>query len=148
MLSLNAVCAVNTGSYGSPVWVAQTWIKDLKLPLDFDKHESSMRGTGGVKTNQPTLLDITVSGSGMWLPGDTQFSNFMTRHMGRTPIEYAFADQAVANSGCRYVRATCCSFKADRNENLGENLTCDFELGLSAFNADGTVATAPSLVTT
>lgn len=145
MLGLNANTYVNTGSYVSPVWVALIFIKDLKVPLDFDKHESSMRGTGGIKTNEATLLDIPISGSALYIPGNAQFANFMVRHAGRIQAEYAFADQAIVTSGCRYVRATCGSFKFDESQNLAENVMADFELGPSAFNADGTLAVAATL---
>lgn len=146
MLSLNAFAYVNTGTAGSPVWVAQTWLINVKLPFKFDKADSSTRGTGGTKTNEAALLDPTCSVTGLWLPADAQFAARLTDAANRTAREFAIADQAIANTGCKYVRMYATWFSFEEGQELDNNITVDAELGPS--NPLGTSFAAPTLNTT
>ena len=146
MLGLNAKKYRNSGTSSSPVWVEETWVKDLKVPIQFDKADSSTRGTGGTKTNEAALLDIPVSGNGLYLPAVTEFATILANAVSRTPMEFAFADGNISTTGTKYIRAYCTYFKFEEGQELEGNQTIDFELGPS--NPVGTTFAAPTLNTT
>lgn len=146
MLSLNAIMAVNSGSAGSPTWTGtQTWIKDLKASLSFDKADSTTRGTGGVKTQEPSLADIGISGNGMYLPADTQCAAFVAAAWARTIREYAISTGPIATAGSVYIRAYCGIFKLEADQQLSENQRFDFELAPASPAANGTTFAAPTI---
>lgn len=147
-LGLAAITYLNTGSSGSPVYVQQSYIKDLKLPVDFDKAESSSRGTGGIKTNEPALADIPVSGTAVYNPNDAQCKLFISNAFNRVAAEYAFATGPIATAGTQYVRAYCSIFKVDQSQNLSENQMFDFELSPSSPSLNGVTFANPSWNTT
>jgi hypothetical protein len=132
MLGLNAVAAVNSGTAGSPVWVAQNYIKDLKIPLKMDKHESSTRGSGGIKTNEPTLLDITVTATCFYQPSDAQCATLLSDMVNRTAREWAFGDGPILTTGTRWIRAYCSTFGFEESQNLDENQVFDTEISPSS----------------
>jgi len=54
LVGLDCKCYLNTGSYGSPVWLEITIIQDLSLALDKGKAEATPRGNTW-KMTQPTI---------------------------------------------------------------------------------------------
>src|SRR5581483_8840149 len=128
MLGLSAVFALNTGSYGSPVYSGVTETRDLKLPADFKPADSSTRGMGGYATKEPTLTDLSVQGQLLYNPSDsTVFAALMAAAYGKTPVEVAVADGPIATSGTSYLRFTGKFGKWEKGEELENVQMVDFE---------------------
>ena len=94
----------NAGTYGSPSWVALTIVTDASLNLDRDKAEVKARFSV-FKESVPTLIGAQIE---FEMLADTSIAGYdalRNAFINGSIVDLAFADQALATSGCEYFRA-------------------------------------------
>jgi hypothetical protein len=93
----------NTGTYGSPVWSLINIATDVNILADKSMAEVKARLSTIVK-NLPAMKTLGIE---FTILGDTSVTDYDTlrdAYMNDTMIEFAVADQPIANSGCEYYR--------------------------------------------
>jgi hypothetical protein len=107
---------------GSPAWNLVDNVRDLTGPDSFSEADVSRRASGRKQT-EPALRDISIEWEMVYDPSDAGFAEIQTVYYGRTMIELALANEAIATSGAEYLRVECKIVKFERNEALeGANL--------------------------
>ncbi len=118
----------NTGSHGSPTWVAVTAFKDLDGTSTRTKWDASRRAMG-IKQYGPGMLDFQISGSLVWKPADAgSCAAIRDAHFNGTSIDMAFASGNIATPGTEYWRAEWLVEKFKRGEKLEEGVMVDVDL--------------------
>jgi hypothetical protein len=117
-LGMNAKLYRNSGTYGTPVWVEVTDVKDLKMTLEAGEGDVNTRGNAGWEAVAPTLKKVSIEFGMVYDPTDTNWTALHTAWLASTPIEFAVADGVIATTGTQYFRATCAILKFDQDEAL------------------------------
>jgi hypothetical protein len=69
-LYFNDILTGGAGTISVPVWVELDIIKDATLNIGYAEADTSNRGSGGIETAEPTLLQVSVEGNLQWLNDD------------------------------------------------------------------------------
>lgn len=94
----------NAGTYGTPSWTLITLAQDVTLALGKVMAEVKARlstWTMSVPGQKTCALDLAILGD----PSIAAHDVFRDAYVADTVMDMAFADQAIANTGCRYFRA-------------------------------------------
>jgi hypothetical protein len=127
-IGLECVASRNSNTYASPVWVTIGIARDVKVGFTKGEGDVSKRGGGGFKMVRGTLTDLPVT---MQIVKDTADANWLALRLAcvsRTPIDFAFTDQAIANSGATGYRAIYEVMKFEDGEPLDGAAMTDVEL--------------------
>ncbi len=112
----------NASIRATPSWTIITNVRDLTGPDSMGEADVSRRASGR-KQSEPTLRDISFEWEMVYDPSDAGFVEIQTVFYGRTMIELALANEAIATSGAEFLRVECKITKFERNEALeGANL--------------------------
>jgi hypothetical protein len=103
-------------------------VKDVTIPLEDDKAETSTRGNNGFKSYLQGLTDASITIAMVYDPADLDFAALMKAKMTKTPIALAFLDGDKATVGVQGLWADFSVFKAEKGEPLGEAQTMTFEV--------------------
>lgn len=97
----------NTGSWGSPTWVAQK-VRDLKFTdkpaAMFDSSDRSI----SINTKIPTRVEWALEFEFIWDASDTGLAAIVTAAQAGTGVELLVTDDAVATTGTKGLRAEWC----------------------------------------
>ncbi len=131
-LGIKAKILVNTGSFGSPVWVALSGISDLSLNPAWDKAEGSTRGSR-LKKYAKTLLDLSISGKIKVDETDTSgYLLFLTALHSDTVLDVLILDgnptDTTLTGTLQGYRFEAHVIKGEQAQGLGEVLFDSFEL--------------------
>jgi hypothetical protein len=94
----------NTGTYGVPVWTEIDEIGDLSLEDAFSMAEIRTRSSNFVRT-KPSRRTVALEFPYLYKANSTVFDALRAAYWGKTSIEVAAMDQAVATSGAEGLRA-------------------------------------------
>lgn len=70
-------------------------LKDVEVPAEFEKFDSTTRGSGGIKTVLPTLLDVSIDLPMLYDVSSNGFTELFTAALDRTSIPLLVADGPV-----------------------------------------------------
>ncbi len=138
-VGLNCHTYRNTATFGSPVWVDMTGIKDTSLTITVDKAEATAR-VSGYKRYAAALISAPFTFN---LLADCSFAEYDVLRaavIARTISDFAFANFPIASSGTEYWHADYLLFSWKRGEPLEECATIDVE-GDLAYSANAPVWT-------
>lgn len=93
----------NTGTFASPVWTLVDNCQDLKRAMSRSEAELNSRKSTDVM-KEPGLKEKVFNFSMINDETDTNFTGLRTAEEGRTVVEFAFANGAIATSGTTYTR--------------------------------------------
>lgn len=97
----------NTGSWGTPTWVAQK-VKDLKFSDKPAGMFDTSDRTTSVNTKVPTRFEWSISFDFIHDSGDAGLMALVTAAQLGTGIDMAVTDDAIATSGTRGYHAEWC----------------------------------------
>lgn len=126
VLGLNCHIFRNTGTYGSPVWVAYDNVEDSKLAINADEADATTRANGGWGASEPAILRAGVEFSSVWDHADVGQQIFVTAFTGRTSLDLAVIDGASSGGGSQGLRALYKVFKMERGEPIAGLAAVDF----------------------
>lgn len=118
VLGLSGVLHRNTGTYGSPVWVAIGAIGDLDMPIEAEEADATTRNSGGFEQVLASIKKASIEFDMKYDTTDTNWSALLTAFMAGTPIEFLALDGPVATTGSQGLRVTCVVTKHGRSEKL------------------------------
>ena len=127
-IGLECVMSRNTSTYGSPVWVTVDIARDVKIGISKGEGDVSRRGGGGFKMTRGTLIDGSVTVQFVKDTANASWLAFRTAFYGRTAMDLAFTDEAIATSGATGFRAIYEVMKFEDGEPLDGAATTDVEL--------------------
>lgn len=105
-IGLSAKSYRNTGTFGTPVWVAVDNVQDLTLGDNMEDADTSVRGGGGFATSEPTLRNLDLTFTMINKPGtNAEFEAVLDAYTARTPLDLAVMDGVITTPGQRGVRA-------------------------------------------
>lgn len=125
-LGFNCKMFRNTGTWGSPTWVAVPLVRDLKVSGNFAEWEATVRGSGGNAQAEPTELAWSAEGQLLWDPSDASMTAIVTAAMARSSVDIALLDGAASGASSQGVRALWKFFKFERGEELKNGVVIDF----------------------
>jgi len=123
-IGLNANLYRNTGTYGSPTWVAVTNVKDLTLGIKKAEADVSTRGNNGWEAIVETLKKGDISFGMVDNPADAQLQAISAAFFANpsTPIEFAIMDGAMTDVNSQGLRALFSIIEFSREEKLEEGI--------------------------
>lgn len=127
-LGLNCHIFRNTGTYGSPTWVAYDNVEDVKLSIDADEADATTRAGGGFGASEPAILNASVDFTSIWDHADTGQQLFVTAFTGKTSMDLAVMDGASSGAGSQGLRALFKVFKMERGEPIKGLASVDFSV--------------------
>ena len=134
----NCFLYVNTGSFGSPVWLAIGTARDVKLPDAFTAPDASIRGDGGLAAVVLALRKIGLEFQVLWNTGATEFATLHPNYLAGTVTEFLALDGPVGSgSGSQGPRFTGYMTSFERNEPLEGSVVADVKV---ERNPGGTVS--------
>ncbi len=107
----------NTGTYLSPVWTEITTVKDVTFNLTKGDADGSSRASSW-KGHLPTLKDMSLEYEILRTRLRTDCDALRDAFLNDTILDVAVADQAIATSGCEYLRADVFTMEFSRKEPL------------------------------
>lgn len=125
VLGINAKAYHNTGTYGTPVWDEMPNVKDVTISGDTSEADLTTRGGGGWAQVAGVITSGQVEFTSIWDPADTDLDAILTAWTGKTLIDMAFMDGAIATAGNQGLRAEMAVLNFTRNEPLEGALTVD-----------------------
>ena len=127
-LGLNCKIYHNTGNYASPVWVEDSNVRDVTLGIDIEEADASIRGGGGHKWSEPTLIGDSIEFEKNDDPTDTFLTALIDAALARTAIEFLVLNGPVLTTGSRGLRATMKVFKCSQKQGLKDISTWEISL--------------------
>lgn len=128
VVGTNAVAALNTGTYGTPVWNSlDKCVTNVSIELGAETADISVRGVA-YKLETVTLKTLKVSFSMVWDSANTDVTAILTKYTGGTLADMLFLDGPVATVGSQGIRVSgqITSFK--RSEDINGVLMVDCEI--------------------
>ncbi len=123
-VGFDAKLYLNTGSYASPTWVEITEARDVSAPLDVNEVDNSDRGSK-FKKYDAGQLDLSLTFNMTYRNGNTNFATLQTAVLGRSSLEFAVMDGAIATSGSEGWRMTCVVLSQGLQQPLADGQTVD-----------------------
>ena len=111
----------NTGTFASPTWVLIDNVDDLKRQRTRAEADLSSRKSDELQ-REPTLADVSFSWGMINDETDTAFTAIRTAEEARTLIEFAFANQPIATTGCVYARRELKIFEFSEDQPLKDGV--------------------------
>jgi hypothetical protein len=99
MLGFNAVLYRNTGTYGTPVWVALNNVVDLTLGDEMDEVDVSTRGSGGFSQYEPGMRNLDLTFQMLNRAADADVAAIRTAYNNKAAIDMQVLDNLIANDG-------------------------------------------------
>ena len=127
VIGVDAIASRNTAAWATPTWATVANLMDITLGMTLQEYEMAIRGLQfGVYL--PTVFQLEVTGGLVYNTGDASVAAILTSFWGRSAIDLAFTDVAIATSGAEGVRAPWQVFGCTRNELVREALRYDLTL--------------------
>lgn len=126
---------VNTGTYGSPTWLEVDLISNLTINAAFDKGESSAR-RARVKTNEPTMLDLNLTGQVRVDNTDNGYNEIRDAFLAADTVDVLVLNGANTRNGSLGFRFDAKVFSLGEDQSLGSVLFNDIEIGPCASDND------------
>lgn len=117
----------NTANFGTPTWDEVTALGDVQLNLSWDEFDATMRGDG-VKSSEPTLLGIEVTGRIRSDENSTDYTTLETAAYTKALVDVLVLDGTSTVNGSRGVRAEMKIFNWSEDQALGNILFREFTL--------------------
>lgn len=118
----------NTATYASPTWDEIVNIRETSVDLTIGEADVSSRGTGGWEAIETTLKRGALEIEMMEVAGDTDFAALRDAFFGRTTLDLAFANGAIAASGTQYFRAVVKVVGMAKSEPLEDGTSYTFRV--------------------
>lgn len=112
----------NTATYASPTWNEVTVASDVTIPMEADAPEARSRASV-LKQYLVAAIDTGVEFEILYDPAGDDFAVLQGAFFGRTSVEFAVMDGAIATAGTQGLRATCFITGFSRNENRDDAVT-------------------------
>lgn len=126
-LGKDAVICRNTGTFGSPTFVAVPNIQDLTRTDA--RSESNVTGKGeDIATFDTSYRVQKVSFKLVFVRGETALAAFRTAYRGNTPLDMVVLDGPLATVGSSGTHADWKFVKMDESQPLDGNVTFDCEI--------------------
>lgn len=130
----------NTGSYATPTWDEITAIVNVRLNISVGEADGSNRSSLW-KITKPTLIDASVEFDIIWDNADADVTAIRGAVIGRSLLDLAIMDGAIATTGNQGLRAEMHLYGMNRDEQL-ENV-----VQTSHTAKPGSMANAPTWMT-
>lgn len=123
----------NSGTHGSPTWVAVDDAKDVMVNLGMGKAEVKRRGNGWVQT-LPTLKTAPITFGMVREVANTPHNTLRDAYLNKTVMDFAVADGAIATTGTQYFRADYYLYAFPINQPLeeAEDINVEADLAVSS----------------
>lgn len=127
LMGFDGVLQRNTGSYGSPTWVACTNIRNLSVKYEPAEVDVTRRGSGGFAETETGLVAAGIEFDLMLIKDENgafpaDINALVDAAVAGTAIELAATDLPIASEGAEGLRATCKLFGLTRSEQLTEGM--------------------------
>lgn len=116
------------GTYGSPTWAEGSHSADVKVGAAFESVDSPVRIANGVKTEEPVLLALSLTGKYLLKPDDDAFEAFEGAFLTRTPLDVLILTGDKTVNGNRGWRLDMKVHKWEGDQANGVVQYMDFEL--------------------
>jgi len=127
-LGLTSKVYKNTGTYGSPTWVDQTWVREHSVDLSKGEADATSRANGGWKATVATLKDGAIEVVGVHDNANTNYVAFVTAWHSDTVLDLVLCDGDITTVGTRGIRASFQIFNMSEPAPLEEVLVTTFSL--------------------
>lgn len=117
----------NTGTFLSPTWDEISMLGDASINLAFDSYDATTRGDG-VKSEEPTLLGIEVTGKIRSDENSADYTAFETAAYTRAMIDTMWLDGSSTTNGARGIRFEGKLHTWSEDQALGNVLFREFSL--------------------
>jgi hypothetical protein len=117
----------NTGTYGSPTWVAMDLVKDVSVGMPWDMVDASVRGSR-VKLYAPTQTDFSINMSMRIDYADTAYLAIRAASVSATAQDLLVLDGAVTEEGAQGFRADFHVSLTAQDQAIGNVLYDSFDL--------------------
>lgn len=128
VLGKDCVAYYNTGTFGTPTWVAQIQIVDVTTPIDNELAEGSRRASGGFRQWAATLTDLPINFKMIWNLGDAGFSALLLAAYSKTEVDMIFLDGVVGSGTHQGPRLSATFAKFERKEDLNGIAQADVQI--------------------
>lgn len=122
-LGMEAKVYRNTGTYGVPVWVEITNVRDVTLNLESGEADVTTRANSGWRATAATLKDASVEFQMVWDTADAGFTAIKDAFFNGTNIDLAVMDGDITQTGTQGLRAEFSVTAFSRSEPLEEAIT-------------------------
>ena len=120
---------LNSGTYGTPTWVAVSASKDHQVTADMDEFDATTRQGGGIKQSEPTLLALALGFKVRTDQSDTAgYVVLEAAFLTRGVLDTLVLDGGVTVNGSRGYRADMKVFKFGEDQAVGNILHREVEL--------------------
>ena len=128
LLGLNAVLYRNTGTYGSPTWVAVTCVSDLKVDPVYDTAEIPTRASK-VKKFGKTLIGVTITGTlKSSLSGDAAYLAIYAAMVSQTTeLDLVVLNATSASNGAHGFRGPMFVTKGGEDQGVSAGIKTEVE---------------------
>lgn len=117
----------NTASYATPTWAEIENVQDLTINDETTAADASSRKSA-FKRYLAGQIDISIEFSSVHDTDDADYEALLDAKRGRTNLDIAAMDGAIATSGNRGVRGEMMVETGNRNQPLDDTDTTDFTL--------------------
>lgn len=118
-LGMEAKVYRNTGTYGVPVWVEITNVRDVTLNLESGEADVTTRANSGWRATAATLKEASVEFEMVWDTADAGFTAIKNAFFGNDPIGFQILDETSGQG----LQADFSITNFSRNEALEEAIT-------------------------
>lgn len=128
----------NTGTYGTPVWVAQSLVKDVKLPVAWDFAEAGSRETRA-KLFVKTRADVSASITMRVDDANVGYLAFRANAVNNNPnavLDLMILDGLITVEGVHGIRAEFTLSVGDHSEDIDGSIYDTFDCK-PAWTANG-----------
>jgi len=122
-LGMEAKVYRNTGTYGAPVWVEITNVRDVTLNLESGEADVTTRANSGWRATAATLKEASVEFEMVWDTADAGFTAIKDAFFDGTNIDLAVMDGDIGQTGTQGLRAEFGITSFSRSEPLEEAIT-------------------------
>ena len=120
VMGLNGKAYYNAGTYASPTWTLVANIGDIKATNEASESELDLRSGAGFTYYFAGMIKLGYEFNSIYDLSDSVIAALRTAYYARTPTEFLFLDQVIANTGATGLRVACQIFKFARTEELNK----------------------------
>lgn len=120
IMGFNGKAFYNSGTYGSPTWVALNNVGSIKVTDEMNESQLQLRSQGGFEVTVPGLRKVGFEFDSVYDPADTAQSALRTKYTGRTKTDFLFLDGDSETTGSFGTRVLAIITKFPRQEEIND----------------------------